>query len=41
VRRWFREGIDDGETFRRRVKCMLVVQWLAELGVVAAILLTR
>ena len=37
---WLREGIDDGDTFRRRFRWALVIQWLVTLGVVTVILLT-
>jgi hypothetical protein len=40
LRRWFAEGIDDGNVFRRRVRWAMVIQWLLTLGAVVSILLT-
>ena len=39
--RWFEEGINNGEVFRRRLRWALAIHWLGWLSVVALILLTR
>jgi len=40
LREWFKEGIDDGDTFRQRFRWALVIQCLVTLGVVTTALLT-
>jgi hypothetical protein len=41
LRHWYEEGINDGETFRRRFQWALAAQWLLQLGVIVSILLTQ
>jgi hypothetical protein len=41
LRRWYEEGINDGEVFRRRFRWALAIQGLVQLGATALALLTR
>jgi hypothetical protein len=41
LQRWFREGIDDRDIFRRRCRSALAIQWLLQLSTIVLILLTR
>jgi hypothetical protein len=41
LRRWYEEGIEDDEVFRRRFRWALAIQWSVQLGATALVLLTR